>query len=91
MIVMREFISEYPVASLILVTMVILVVGYLEMRFIGRVDIACITWFWALLVFVVAIVNATDLGVFRWILGALVLLIGITVLFSLYRADGQKR
>jgi hypothetical protein len=79
------FISSYPVFALIILVILIITVGCLELIFIGRLDIACVTWFWALLIIVVSVAFATELGLFRWFISIFVFAIGFISLLSILK------
>jgi hypothetical protein len=87
---MIELFNHYQWITSATLVFLIIIVGCLEVRFIRRWDIACITWFWALLIIVVRVAFVAQLGAFRWVISAFILAIGIFLLFSIYRKNTRR-
>jgi phosphoglycerol transferase MdoB-like AlkP superfamily enzyme len=85
-----ELINNYQTITFAMLVSLIIIVGYLELRFIGRWDIACITWFWALVIAVIRVAFAVQLGAFRWIISAFIFAIGTFLLLSIYRKNTKR-
>jgi hypothetical protein len=79
-----QFISSHPILSVHLLVLLIIIVGFLELVFLNR-RVACITWFWALLIVVVNIVYSSWLGIVSWMAAIALFAIASFYLWRFYR------
>jgi hypothetical protein len=85
---LNMIISEYPGLALTSLIILLVAFGYAEKRVLGNTDLACGTWFFALLILCTAIVSIQWLGNLRWVL-ALCTLVGGTVYLIKYAREAR--
>ncbi len=87
---LTDFFTTHPEIAAAAVAVLALIVGYGEERILRRTDIACMTWFFGVLVATVGIIGWESLGTPRWVLGMCFFIIGIAYLFWHYKKSGFR-
>ena len=82
--------SLHPTIAAFLVVALCLLVGYMERKVLGRVDIACFTWLFGLVVGSIALVGSQETGAERWILAAMFFVVGSSAIFFYYKKQSVK-
>ena len=79
-----NWINQNPTIATFLVVGLCLLVGYLEHKILGRVDIACLTWLFGLIVGSIAVVGslASTTG---WIIALSFFAVGILLIVKYYK------
>jgi hypothetical protein len=85
-----HFVKEHESLSIVILVALIVLLGYLEKACTKRLDIACITWFFADLIGSVGIVTVEELGVWRWSLSAGLFIVWTTFLIVSYRRSNFR-
>lgn len=83
-----DFLIHYGTFGASIIVLLIVVVGWIEERLLGRTDIACVTWFFGVMVASITPFTLENLGVFRWILGICFFFGGIAWVFWHYKKSG---
>ena len=86
-----NFLANHATIGASILVFLIVVVGWVEERVLGRTDIACVTWFFGVLVAAITPFTLISVGGFRWILGMFVLGGGTTYLIWHYRKSTSIR
>ena len=80
-----DFLTNYRTLGVSIIVLLIVVVGWLEERLLGRTDIACVTWFFGVLVASIMPFTLEGLGTFRWIFAMFFFFGGSAYLFWHYK------
>jgi hypothetical protein len=86
-----DFLANHTTIGPSILVFLIVVVGWVEERVLGRTDIACVTWFFGVLVAAITPFTLISLGVFRWVLGMFLLGTGTAYLIGHYRRMTSRR
>jgi lipid-A-disaccharide synthase-like uncharacterized protein len=82
---MSNWINLHPTIAVFLVVALCLVVGYMELKVLGRVDIPCLTWFIGVIIGTVALVGSDGSTVTRWICAAAFFFVGLCLILIYYK------
>ncbi len=86
-----EFLANHTTIGALMLVFLIAVVGWAEERILSRTDIACVTWFFGVLVAAITPLTLVSLGVFRWVLGILLFGAGTVYLVRHYSRITSRR
>ena len=82
---MSNWINLHPTIAVFLVVVLCLLVGYMELKVLGRVDIPCLTWFFGLVIGTIALVGSDGSTVTRWIGAAAFFTVGLCLIVIYYK------
>jgi hypothetical protein len=77
-------IEQYPTAAAIILLMLIFGSGYFD-HLVGSRDIACVTWFWGLLILSIWIATFATVALFALVLAPIVFATGLVALIGYRR------
>ena len=81
----EKLFNIHPVGSIVLLATLSFIVGIMEQIGFKRTDLACITWFFGVLVVSVGVASFDWLGIVRWPLGFILLIVGSLLIVRIYR------
>jgi hypothetical protein len=81
----NEVVSEFPGILLAVGISALVLIGYGERHWLGRADLACLTWFLGLILTCALLAGQEWLGTFRWIVAGFIWVAGIFWLISYYK------
>lgn len=85
-----HLIDQYPTTATLFVAALCLVVGYIERKIFGRIDLPCLTWLFGLIIGTMAIIGSRGLGSTRWLLASAIFVVGCILIVRYYRKERAK-
>ena len=86
----NQLIVNNPILANVIIIGLIVLVGYLEWRILALVDLACATWFFAMLICCATLIKLLGFTLTGWIVSFIVLFVTV-ILLSMFRRRHEKK